>query len=661
MLKRALNWAAAGWHVFPVRDNKRPYFSDWNEAASTSPLVIEGWWKSVPEAQVGVVPAMSEAYVIDVDVKDGKDGYGSLKKLEEEYHFRAEDYPSQQTRSGGRHIFMRGYAPTSVEVLGGGIDTRGGLADGTSRGYILAYQDAPPARPEDCPVGVVFQFAKRDRSSGASPPLVELDLDENIKRARDYLSQVVAVPEGSRGITLFKHAATVKDLGVGLQRALELFAENPAALGDPPQDADEAYGRIASAYRNGQLPPGVSAIEPEHIKALVAEEKAKGRPKRKRLATWPEMKDRPEPGWIIRNLIPAKSLVGMYGPGGSFKSFIAADMALAISTGRMEWGEQDVLTSGPVVVISGEGSLGPRVRAWEVANGSEVGDNFAVLDGLDLSDGADIVAAAAEIDQAIEEKWGGRKPIILIVDTLARASGAADENSNKDMGRIIVACDELRRHFDCTVLLVHHTPKSGNDWRGATAVYFALDAGLSVKRSGNNRVGLVVARMKDGNIGDQWSIKLAEIATGKEKQGEPERSLALSSVKHVGYNVEEKKDKLQERQEIRGKMLTQARAETTREILSHLLPNQTVTASILAKQVAAAMGALGAVGDIEGTRTFLNRAVNRPKDGRSLNTEHPLADCVVTLDPLTFGAPKMYKSEFIHEKPPEVSSEGLLD
>jgi hypothetical protein len=649
-LKRALNWANAGWPVFPARANKTPWFADWQEAATTERLKIEQWWASVPDAEVGVVPGMAECFVLDVDVKKGKHGFDSLKELEEKYHFTAEDFPSQSSPSGGKHYFFKGYAPTSSDLLGSGLDTRGGLADGTSRGYILAYQDAPPVSSAECPSGVVFTFAKRDRSPDTRLPAVYEDLDANIERAKTYLRGVESVPEGSRGISLFKHAAVLKDLGVGFDKALELLAEYPAALGDPPQDSDEAYGRIASAYRNGQLQPGIAAINPETIKALAAEEK--GLKKRLRLATWPEMRNRPEPGWIVRNLIPAKSLVGMYGPGGSYKSFIAVDIALAISMYRLDWGGQDILTQGPVVVISGEGSQGPRVRAWEKANaGAKVGDTFAVLDGIDLSDPDDIVGAAAEIDQAIEEKWGGKKPVLLVVDTLARASGSADENSNKDMGRVVAACDELRRHFDCTVLLVHHTPKSGHEWRGATAVYFALDAGISIKRTSDKRVALEVARMKDGAIGQRWAIQMAEIATGRDRQGEPETSLVVQRAKIVDEAPEEK---LQSRQEVRAKMLAAARTESAREVLRHMVDGATVTANTLAKQVTAAMTALGSNGDFEGTRAFFNRAVVKTSEGRRLNTYHPLADCVVTLDPLAFGALK--------EKAPEDAiPEGLPD
>jgi hypothetical protein len=645
-LKRALAWAGAGWSVFPCRENKKPYFADWNEAATTNGETINSWWNSVPEAQVGVVPAMAGCFVLDVDVGAEKHGFESLEKLETAYNFKAEDYPNQSTPSGGKHYFFKGYAPTSAGVLGSGLDTRGGMADGTGFGYVVAYSEAAPVAAKDCPVGVVFQFAKRDRSASTADPLVEEDLDANIERAKAYLSGIEGVPEGSRGITLFKHAATLKDLGVGIDKALELFAEYPAALGNPPQDADEAYGRIASAYRNGQLQPGIAAINPDTIAALASEEKSKGFPKRKRLATWPELREKPEPPWVVRNLIPGNALVGMFGPGGSYKSFIAVDIALAIATYRLDWGGEDILTHGPIVVISGEGSQGPRVRAWEKANDNiKVGDTFAVLDGINLSDASDIVSAAAEIDQAVVEKWNGQKPVLLVVDTLARASGGADENSSKDMGAVVVACDELRRHFGCTVLLVHHTPKSGNDWRGSTAVYFALDAGLAVKRHSAGKVSLEVARMKDGAIGQKWDIKLDQVATGRDREGVAENSLVLSSVRP---SLETPKDLKEQVQQFRDKALTAHRAEVARSILADLPEGNPISVATLAKQI----GAMPEVGDVASLRTFLNQAVAKTADGKRLNTNHPLADHVFGLDPLSFGPVK--------EKASEVSPESLL-
>jgi hypothetical protein len=115
-IKRALAWAEAGWPVFPCRPNKKPWFADWPEVATTNRKTIEKWWEhDTGDYYVGVLPAAANpsCFVLDVDVK-GKDGFASLQELSEKFGFQPADFPSQETPSGGRHIFMRGEYPTSA-------------------------------------------------------------------------------------------------------------------------------------------------------------------------------------------------------------------------------------------------------------------------------------------------------------------------------------------------------------------------------------------------------------------------------------------------------------------------------------------------------------------------------------------------------------------
>ncbi len=74
------------------------------------------------------------------------------------------------------------------------------------------------------------------------------------------------------------------------------------------------------------------------------------------------------------------------------------------------------------------------------------------------------------------------QPVLVIIDTLARSAVGVEENSAKEMGGFIGACDALRMALQTSVLVVHHTGKSG-DIRGSTALYGAADSVLSVKNN----------------------------------------------------------------------------------------------------------------------------------------------------------------------------------
>jgi hypothetical protein len=300
---------------------------------------------------------------------------------------------------------------------------------------------------------------------------------------------------------------------------------------------------------------------------------------------WSERKNRPPPEWLVRGLLTKSSLAGLYGPGGSYKSFIALDMAAAIATGQAQWGGRNV-THGPVVFISGEGSVEPRALAIET-RGIQITDNFAILDGINLDDTDQLGEAVEDINTAVEQNWGGQAPVLIVVDTLARAAPGQDENSAKDMGRVVASCDGFRKLYGCCVLLVHHTPKGGHDWRGSTAVWNALDTGLAVKRTGLNHASLKVERQKDGAIGQVWKIALEKVETGRERDDEKESSLVISAIEAVVQEEHKGEDaeKIAMAARMRAVAVNENRAQVARAILDNSAPGFEISRKTLQAQM----------------------------------------------------------------------------
>jgi hypothetical protein len=548
MLERALNWARAGWPVFPCLDDGKPAIREWQKLATTDEDTIRSWcW-----GRVACVPGLAGCFVIDVDVKNGKDGEASLARLEEEHGFEAWQYPQQSTPSGGCHLFLLGKSPTSVQhLLGAGLDTRGGTEAG-GLGFVYCYGDAPPCNANDCPAAPdtlqrLLERGPKARREDTQTPKVELDQPANIARALNFIKDVPSPAEGERNISVFKTACTLKDLGLSLAKIFEVLEDHPSVTGIPPlceDNMEEFNATVRSAWTNGQRQPGIDAIDEENrdkaaegysVPENGANAESGGRGSRKRLGLWSERRDRPPPEWVLRGLLSRGSLAGLYGPGGSYKSFLALDIARAISTGSEFAGI--ATEAGPIVYISGEGSVEPRARAVELK--TKLQDTFAILDGLDLNDDNQLMEAIEDINLAITQSWNGKSPVLIVVDTLARAAPGQDENSAKDMGEIVSSCDGLKKLYGCCVLLVHHTPKGGTDWRGSTAVWNALDTALSVKRTGHNTASLKVERQKDGQIGTQWSVTLEEVETGRERDGEAEKSLVVRDIRKKEYREEE--------------------------------------------------------------------------------------------------------------------------
>ena len=199
-----------------------------------------------------------------------------------------------------------------------------------------------------------------------------------------------------------------------------------------------------------------------------------------RLYTPGELLELPEPRWLVEPFVPERSIVVQFGPSGTYKSFIAIDIA----------GQVD----GLVVYLSAEGSprrFGERVHAWEQAAGRASGilvHPFAV--NL-LEQGADDLAAAL---RRCEE------PVrMVVIDTTARNTPGADENSAQDTGRLIGVLDQLRGEFGCAFFCNHHTGLEKTDReRGSSALRGAADVSIRTKRTETLEVRLECAKMRDG-------------------------------------------------------------------------------------------------------------------------------------------------------------------
>lgn len=640
-LETALNWARAGWPVFPCKGDT-PAIGEWQHKATTDVAKIEEWARDIDFDRVGIVPGLVGCFVIDVDVKKGKDGEATLEKLCAECDFEDWTYPQQTTRSGGRHLFLQGTFRSSVGGLGEGVDTRGGDADG-GLGFVYAYQEDPVGAPGDIPAAPELLLAKsaaaRDRDDAPHEALVELDQPANISRAKAYLRDLKAPREGERNLSLFKTACTLKDLGLSLATVFDLLEDNPHVTGDPPlcvENEDEFNATVRSAYRNGQLSPGRDGVDGDRLAAAAqgydvetpARERPADRPGRQLARFWGGLRDADPPAWLLRSVLPAQSTVGLYGPGGSFKSFVVLDLLCHIAAGFEAWGDRPLSgTDGsprPVVYVSGEGSVGPRLRAWEAKHGRSeaLAENFLVCEAVDLGDLDDRSALKAEIDRLLE----GRPPAVIAFDTLARATPGQEENSNRDMGAIVKVLDGFKDAYQCCVMAIHHTPKGDDTWRGASAVWNALDSALLLKRGTGTAASMILTRQKDAPTGQRWAITLKEYETGKVYDEEtPEKALAVESIMPAGIG----EDEAVKQQDAEERIKQALRAQAAGAIIE--ATEGDVDAETLAKHLAAD-------GEIPAKTAlaWLRAAVVRGE----ADAAHPMFPYLIEKKPLRFGKKK---------------------
>lgn len=193
--------------------------------------------------------------------------------------------------------------------------------------------------------------------------------------------------------------------------------------------------------------------------------------------------------------IPAHSLTLVYGQTSAGKSFWVLDRSLRVAQSR------------PVVYVAGEGADGyaARTLVWRKHFGKDLGDFWIVPRPPDMLNEQDLNAFIAAILPA--------KPELVVIDTLAR-SMAGDENSARDMGAFVAACDRVREHTGAAVVVVHHTGKAGTSERGSSSLKAACDQVIEIANS-DGLIRVACRKSKDSAGFERYSMRLVVIESGR--------------------------------------------------------------------------------------------------------------------------------------------------
>jgi hypothetical protein len=128
LLEAALHLAQHGFPVFPCREDKAPLVCRGMHSATTDEHTIRHWWSRRPNALIGMPTGeRSGTVVLDLDVKNGRDGIAAFERLCGEQELPP--HPVVRTRSGGEYHYF-GVVPgrpvrNSAGRLGDRFDVRG--------------------------------------------------------------------------------------------------------------------------------------------------------------------------------------------------------------------------------------------------------------------------------------------------------------------------------------------------------------------------------------------------------------------------------------------------------------------------------------------------------------------------------------------------------
>jgi hypothetical protein len=306
----------------------------------------------------------------------------------------------------------------------------------------------------------------------------------------------------------------------------EAEVQVPERLREKPQ----AEAPVATA--------ATAAAQPDANDANDARDaKHEGARKTFKLEAFDDITDEPVE-WLIDRVIPKQGFVALYGPPGSFKSFIALDLAVAIARAAQWFGhEANPSDKGAVIYIAGEGhgGIGARIKACRIHHQMEAGTPIYFLrHQINLrsseEDFSGLIFAIRELVMAI-----GIKVDLVVIDTLARAFGGGNENSSEDMGAFISACGHLQGEFKSALMVIHHSGKdAAKGLRGHSSLLGAVDTELELVRFEDQPKGiLTVSKQKDGEDGLRFGFEMVEIEIEEDREGslsldEPRKSLAVS-------------------------------------------------------------------------------------------------------------------------------------
>lgn len=515
-----------GCKVFPcVPNGKEPATKEGWHIASNDPSQIAAWKAVNPDFNWAVATGPSGLFVIDVD-PNGLDWWGKLLERDADIRSAVDRAFQVRTPRGGLHVYFKGEGPSTASRIADGIDTRGGIhRDGkiVSGGYVLlpgsktdkgVYSALPGGGLFDLPAAVskiVPERKKTDTLGLEKNP--EADKPRNVQWALDLINNYVTSGRVSKAgaggnNTAFQVAASILDKAVSPGLAFDLLWEHWNPHCQPPWDDWELETIVRNAASYGEdTEGGVKGFQTNEdaFAKFEGQEFEPPMPPERRDRIFPlhDYADNvQDPTWLIPGMIPAYGIGMLYGESGSYKSFIALDMALSLAFGIPgQWGAPPV--KNDILFLAGEGPVATAKKRWpawmewqniEFRNDHRFFISPAVPVYTDTTGWENVKTDLLELKA---------KPSLIVIDTLTRLITGLDENSAKDASLVTKFMEDLARYFECFVLAIHHTGKDQNKGaRGSSAFYANMDTVLSTKlKQGGTE--LRVKKQKDADVQDE--------------------------------------------------------------------------------------------------------------------------------------------------------------
>jgi AAA domain len=192
-----------------------------------------------------------------------------------------------------------------------------------------------------------------------------------------------------------------------------------------------------------------------------------------------------EDRWMIDTLWLRRAVGVIGGPPKTNKTYLALDIALSVASSTAALGRFAVRDPGPVLIYMAE-DADAAIKERLIA--------LCRHRGLDLHAVPlyVITASTLRLDLSTDQRRlldavAAYQPVLLVLDPLVRLH-AVNENDAGEISRLLGYLRELQRSRHCSLLVVHHTRKSGagsgggQNLRGSGDIHAWVDSSLYLSR-----------------------------------------------------------------------------------------------------------------------------------------------------------------------------------
>jgi hypothetical protein len=257
--------------------------------------------------------------------------------------------------------------------------------------------------------------------------------------------------------------------------------------------------RAAATALSAQQPGGVLVRHEPTIQEMaqaveVDPETGEVKPRERRfeIIEAPDYLLRPPPRWLVPGLLLEQSVVAVYGPPASYKSFYVLDLLASLATGTRFHGMTTRQGSCLLVAAEGAGGLVKRLHAWQKARGVPLPRTLKILPGvvplMDKTSVADLIADIRSFNEKFE---------VVALDTFSRSIAGADENKQAEMSIASENAQAIQQELGCVVILVHHGRKGDGSFRGSSVLTGALETIIQVTADESHIVRVHMEKQKD--------------------------------------------------------------------------------------------------------------------------------------------------------------------